>query len=120
MDRDEALRLYLRELDTIGPLTRDEEARLLQQVRSHDDEGELAAKRLIEAYLPLVVSIVKRHSSPRIDMLDLIETGNLGLMLAVDTFTGSSGDSFSVYAATRIEDAVLKAIAESQSASERT
>lgn len=118
VDNNDPLTFYLRELATIQPLTKDEETNLLQRVRSQDEQAESAGRRLIEAKLALVVSIAKRHSSAGIDMLDLIQKGNEGLLLALNTFAGGSSENFATHAATCIEDAVSKAIAESQSASE--
>jgi len=77
-------------------------------------EKEVATIRLIEANLPLVVSVVERHSSQGVDMLDLIETGNQALMLALNTLPENPGGSFTDHAAACIERAVSKAIAESQ------
>ena len=116
LDANDPLKFYLHELGTIRPLTRDEETDLLQHVRTQDELAESAGRRLIEGNLSLVVSIAERHFSAGIHMLDLIEKGNEGLLLALKTFTGSSSDSFSAHAATCIEDSVLRAIAESQSA----
>ncbi len=110
LDENDPLRFYLRELDTVRPLTKDEETDLLEHVRAQDEQAESAAKRLIEANLSLVVSIAERHRSPGIHMLDLIQEGNKGLLAAVETFTARSGDSFSAHATTRVEDAVLRAV----------
>jgi RNA polymerase primary sigma factor len=114
LDANDPLKFYLRELATIRPLTIDEETDLLQHVRMQDELAESAVRRLIEANLPLVVPIAERHSTSGIRMLDLVQHGNEGLLLAVKTFTGSSSDSFSAHAATYIEDAVLRAISKSQ------
>jgi DNA-directed RNA polymerase sigma subunit (sigma70/sigma32) len=48
-------------------------------------------------------------------MLDLIQAGNEGLLLAVSSFIGESSDNFSAYAASGIESALSKAVSESQS-----
>jgi RNA polymerase primary sigma factor len=114
---DDPLKVYLHEVGTIQPLTRDEETDLLQHVRTQDEQAELASKRLIEANLSLVVSIAERHSSAGLSMLDLIQEGNLGLQFALTTFPRSS-DTFSVHAATCIEHAISKAITELRSATE--
>jgi RNA polymerase primary sigma factor len=114
LDANDPLKFYLRELGTIRPLTKDEETALLQHVRSQDELAESAARRLIEANLSLVVPIAERHSSAGTHMLDLIQHGNEGLLLALKTFTGSPSDSFSAHAATCIEAAVLRAISESK------
>jgi RNA polymerase primary sigma factor len=113
-DANDPLKVYLRELGTIRPLTRDEETDLLQRVQIQDELAESARMRLIEANLSLVVSIVERHASAGTHMLDLIQKGNEGLFIALNTFTGSSANSFSAHAATCIENAVLRAISESQ------
>jgi len=113
-DANDALTFYLRELGTIPPLTRDEETELLQHVRSHDELAESAAKRLIEANLSLVVSIAQDNLSSGVPILDLVEKGNKGLLLALQDFTNGSGHSFSAYAADYIERAILKAIADSR------
>ena len=118
MDNNDPLTHYLRELSTIQPLTKDEETDLFRHVRNQDEQAEFAARRLIETRLSLVVSIAELHSSTSIHMLDLIQKGNEALLLALDTFHGSSSDSFATHAATFVENAVSKAIAELQSASE--
>lgn len=115
LDDDDAVKFYLHEVGTIRPLTKDEETELLQHVRTQDEQAECAGSRLIEANLSLVVSIAERHSSAGIHILDLIQKSNEGLLVALKTFTGSPSDSFSAHAATCIEYAVSKAIAESQS-----
>jgi DNA-directed RNA polymerase sigma subunit (sigma70/sigma32) len=118
LDNNDPLKVYLHELAAILPLSSDEEADLSQHVRTQDEQAESAGTLLIEANLSLVVSIAERHSSAGIQILDLIQKGNEGLLLALESFIGSSS-SFSTHAAICIEDAVLKAIAESQAPSEK-
>ena len=112
---DDPLKFYLRELATVEPLTSDEGTQLLRQIRSGSGRAELAEKRLIEAKLSLVVAIAERFRSQGCPMLDLIQAGNGGLLFAVESFTGKSGDNFSAYAAGCIESAISKAVSESQS-----
>jgi RNA polymerase primary sigma factor len=114
LHNDDPLTFYLREVSKVRPLTKDEEADLLRQFRTQrKPEAEFAAKLLIEANLPLVVSIAERHAAPGVDMVNLIERGNESLLFALKTFGESSSDSLSTHAATCIERAVAKAIAES-------
>jgi hypothetical protein len=80
------LKLYLLEVDTIQPLVEGEEAELLRDVWNQDEHQELASWRLIEANLHLVVSIAKRHASAGRPVLDLDESGNSGLIFALQTF----------------------------------
>ena len=117
LSNDDPLKVYLRELDTIPPLSREEETDLLRKLRTQK-EAESATRRLIETKLSLVVSIVERHSFAGIHILDLIQKGNEGLMHALKTFPGTSSDAFAAHAEACIEQAVSKAITESPSASE--
>jgi DNA-directed RNA polymerase sigma subunit (sigma70/sigma32) len=116
MDDDAPVRMYLREVLGIPPLKEGEEADLLRDVRSQDEQAELATKRLIEVNLYLVATIAERHSSQGLAMLELIQVGNMALMPAIDSFS-SDDETFVSYAAICIEDAIAKAIAESRSAS---
>jgi DNA-directed RNA polymerase sigma subunit (sigma70/sigma32) len=62
LDNNDRLKIYLRELGNVQPLTKNEETDLLQQWRRQDEQAECAGKRLIEAKVSLVVSIAERHS----------------------------------------------------------
>jgi RNA polymerase sigma factor (sigma-70 family) len=66
----------------------------------------------------LVVAIAERFRSHGCPMLDLIQKGNEGLLLALKSFNGESSDNFSAYAASCIESALSKAVSGSQSPSE--
>jgi RNA polymerase primary sigma factor len=113
---NDPVRIYLREMSKVLPLKEGEEADLLRRVRNQDDPAELATKRLLETNLYLVVPVAERHSSQDLSTLELIQEGNLGLMHAIKTFSGTD-KTFVSYAASCIEDAVTKAIAESRSTS---
>jgi RNA polymerase primary sigma factor len=115
---DDPLKFYLREVATVQPLTSDEGAELLQQMRTGGNRAQYAEKRLIEANLSLVVAIAERFRSTGCPMLDLIQKGNEVLLLALKSFAGDSSDNFSAYAVGLIESTLSKAIAESQSPSE--
>jgi RNA polymerase primary sigma factor len=111
---DDPVRVYLREVDAVPPLTKDEETELLRHVLTNDRQAAPAGRRLLEANLRLVVSIAEQHEVAGIHILDLIQKGNIGLMLALKTFAESSGGSFSAHAAVCIERAILEAIAEGE------
>ncbi len=89
-------------------LTPREGARLERIVR----RGEAARTRFIEANLRLVVSVAKRYLGRGVDLLDLVQEGNLGLMCAVERFDWQRGFKFSTYATWWIRAAVSRAIAD--------
>lgn len=80
------------------------------------EAGERARQRLIEANLRLVLHVARRYQSPKIDPLDLIQEGNLGLIQAVEHFEYRKGYKFSTYAIWWIRQKILRALAENPQA----
>ena len=106
---DDSVRLYLREIGKIPLLTPEEELKLANRVVS----GEKKAKdQMAEANMRLVVSIAKRYVGRGLDLLDLIQEGNTGLLRAVEKFDPSKGFKFSTYATWWIPQAITRAIAD--------
>ena len=136
----DAVRMYLREIGQVDLLTTDDERRLAQLIEEgliaagKIDEaveagkpidgverrmltravnrGERAKSELTQANLRLVVSIAKRYSGRGMQLLDLIQEGNLGLMRAVDKFDHTKGFKFSTYATWWIRQAITRSIAD--------
>ena len=75
-------------------------------------EGEAARKRFVEANLRLVVANARRYAGNDVEMLDLIQEGNLGLITAVEKFDWRKGFKFSTYATWWIRQAMQRARAQ--------
>ncbi|MBU3690035.1 MAG: RNA polymerase subunit sigma-70 [Acidimicrobiales bacterium mtb01] len=74
--------------------------------------GERARQQLITSNLRLVVSIAKRFVRPNMPLADAIQSGNIGLMKAVEKFDHSRGFKFSTYATWWIRQSISRAVAE--------
>jgi RNA polymerase primary sigma factor len=133
----DAVRMYLQEISRIALLTADEEKvlgrkivlgsearaeldslgddvstldrRRLQRVI---DQGRRAREDLTNANLRLVVSIAKRYTKVSMPLADAIQSGNIGLMKAVEKFDYTRGFKFSTYATWWIKQAISRAVAE--------
>ena len=106
---DDPVRMYLKESGKIKLLTPEEELETAKRMAEGDEE---ARKRMSEANLRLVVSIAKRYVGRGMQLLDLIQEGNLGLMKAVEKFDYTKGYKFSTYATWWIRQSITRAIAD--------
>jgi RNA polymerase primary sigma factor len=106
---DDSVRLYLREIGKIPLLSAEEELTLAKRVVAGDKK---AKDEMAEANMRLVVSIAKRYVGRGLDLLDLIQEGNTGLLRAVEKFDPDKGFKFSTYATWWIRQAITRAIAD--------
>ena len=110
---DDPIRMYLKEIGKIKLLTPEEELEVAKKmVEGDEQERDAARKRMSEANLRLVVSIAKRYVGRGMQLLDLIQEGNLGLMKAVEKFDYTKGYKFSTYATWWIRQSITRAIAD--------
>jgi RNA polymerase primary sigma factor len=79
-------------------------------IRSGWQELDEARNKMVEGNLRLVISVARRYRNHGLDMLDLIQEGNLGLMKAVDRFDHRKGCKFSTYAVWWIRQTIRRAI----------
>ncbi|MDX6646407.1 MAG: polymerase primary sigma factor [Miltoncostaeaceae bacterium] len=106
---NDSVRLYLREIGKVRLLTAAEEVSLAKRIERRDMNAKAA---LIEANLRLVVSVAKRYVGRGLQLLDLIQEGNMGLIRAVEKFDYRKGYKFSTYATWWIRQAITRAIAD--------
>jgi RNA polymerase primary sigma factor len=134
-DTGDAVRMYLQEIGQVELLSAEDERRLgkairdMQAAKMRDVEGTLTAtqrrelrqimrdgedafEHLITANLRLVVSIARRYDGRELQLLDLIQEGNIGLMRAAEKYDWEKGFKFSTYATWWIRQAMMRAMAD--------
>ena len=79
---------YLRDISRYQPITQEQELTLALRARQGDTE---AREQLIHALLRMVVHIARQYQRLGVEMLDLIQEGNIGLITAVDKFDPTHG-----------------------------
>jgi RNA polymerase primary sigma factor len=130
------MRLYLNEIGQHTLLTSDDERRLgklikdglvaverltgdepidpgeKRTLRRAAQEGQAAKTQMVQANLRLVVSIARRYDGKDLQLADLVQEGNIGLMRAVDKYDYEKGFKFSTYATWWIRQAMTRAMAD--------
>jgi RNA polymerase sigma-32 factor len=91
-----SLETYLVQINQFPLLTQEEEFKLAVRYRKHNDID--AAQKLITSNLKFVVKVAFEYKSYRVKLLDLIQEGNIGLMMAVKKFNPHKGYRFISYA----------------------
>lgn len=114
------LSIYLNEIDKIPLLTREEEVYLAKtmfdgnrsDVAKEKAAAEVCKEKLIRSNLRFVVNIAKKYRNNGLPLIDLINEGNLGLIIAADRFDYRKGYHFISYAVWWIRQSILKALSE--------
>ena len=106
---DNIISLYLKDINAIPLLTREEENELAVRAA----QGDKAAKdKIVTANLRFVVNVAKKYQNHGLDLLDLVSEGNIGLLTAIERFDVTKGFHFISYAVWWIRQAILKSICE--------
>lgn len=100
---------YLRDINRYPMVTEEEEAELAVRIR----EGDLSARQeLVQANLRFVVSVAKQYQGRGLELSDLINEGNIGLMKAAERFDPTRGFKFISYGVWWIRQSILQGLAE--------
>ncbi len=106
---NDPVRMYLREIGKVPLLTLEQEQEVARRIAEGDES---AVKAMTEANLRLVVSIAKRYVGRGMQLLDLIQEGNLGLLKAVEKYDYTKGFKFSTYATWWVRQSITRALAD--------
>jgi RNA polymerase primary sigma factor len=108
-DDENILSIYLKEINRIPLLSREEETDYATRAAAGD---EFAREKMITANLRFVVNVAKKYQNQGLPLTDLINEGNIGLMNALEKFEVERGYHFISYAVWWIRQSILKAICE--------
>lgn len=107
-EQTEQLKPYLKKLNTVERLTKEQERQLILE-KCHGSRE--AADRLVTANLRLVIPTAIKYADKGLPIEDLVQEGNIGLMMAVEKFDYHKGKSLSFYASYWIRQQIQRAIA---------
>lgn len=106
---ENVLSMYLKDINTVPLLSREEEEDLARRAAAGDDK---AKNHLVQANLRFVVTVAKKYQNQGLPLSDLISEGNVGLMNAIERYDVEKGYHFISYAVWWIRQAILKALYE--------
>lgn len=107
--RTQTVEEYLRDLGRLEMVSPEEETELAVRIQAGDDE---AFRHLVEANLRFVVSVAKQYQGRGLELMDLVNEGNIGLMKAAAKFDPTRGFKFISYAVWWIRQQILQALSE--------
>lgn len=107
--KDASLGLYFRDVSKLSLVNQEEEIRLAKKIQQGDIRAE---NELVKANLRFVISVAKSYQGKGLDLVDLIQEGNCGLITAARKYNPDKGIKFISYAVWWIRQAIMKAISD--------
>lgn len=115
MINDDSFKLYSKELTKIPQMNPKREKEIVSKMLdplTTDDEKKQLKDEMVKGYLRFVIKEVNKFQFAGVDMIDLIQAGNLGLINAIENFDWSSGNRFTTYSYHWIKQGILACIYE--------
>nr|DAR22717.1 MAG TPA: DNA directed RNA polymerase subunit [Caudoviricetes sp.] len=107
--KDESLSLYFKDVSKLSMITQEEEIKLAKKIQKGDINAE---NQLVKANLRFVISVAKQYQNKGLDLVDLIQEGNLGLIKSARLYDPNKGYKFISYAVWWIRQSIMKAISD--------
>lgn len=107
--KDASLGLYFRDVSKLSLISQEEEIKLAKRIQQGDKQAE---NELVKANLRFVISVAKSYQGKSLDLVDLIQEGNCGLITAARKYNPDKNIKFISYAVWWIRQAIMKAISD--------
>ena len=107
--KDASLGLYFRDVSKLSLISQEEEIKLAKRIQQGDTKAE---NELVKANLRFVISVAKSYQGKGLDLVDLIQEGNCGLITAARKYNPDKNIKFISYAVWWIRQAIIKAISD--------
>lgn len=100
---------YLTDISRIGLITQEREIELAKLIKQGDDD---ALQEMVQSNLRFVVSVAKQYQNRGIDLIDLINEGNIGLIKAAKRFDETRGFKFISFAVWWVRQSIIQCISD--------
>lgn len=107
--KDTSLGIYFKDVSKLSMITPEKEVELTKRIKLGD---KAAANELVTANLRFVISVAKQYQNKGLDLVDLIQEGNIGMLEAAYKFDETRGYRFISYAVWWIRQSIMRAISE--------